>query len=149
MRTLHLLDIENLAGGGRLRPDEAARAVGRFQEAIRVGPCDPLIVACGPTSVLAAGSAVRHSRLLIGRGVDGADLRLLEVLATDPIVERVDEIVLGSGDGIFAPIVADLEAAGCPVTIASHRDRLSRRLALAASRTVTWIDALPLERRAA
>jgi len=68
----------------------------------------------------------------MGSGLDGADLALLEVLGEN-IAARFTEVVLVSGDGIFADAVAVFAALGVHTTVIAHRDGLSRRLELAAS----------------
>jgi len=49
-------------------------------------------------------------------------------------------VVIASGDHIFARAVTGLAAAGCQVTVASRRGRLSRTLERAASGRVIYLD---------
>ena len=65
-------------------------------------------------------------------GLDGADLVLLEVLGEN-IADRFGEVVLVSGDGIFADALAELASQGVHTTVVAHSDGLSRRLELAAN----------------
>jgi hypothetical protein len=138
LRSLHLIDIENLAGGGHLDCARAVAAAERYRRHIPAGDHDLTVVAAGPTSLVAAGVAFANARLVLGRGLDGADRALVEVLATDPIVDRVDRIVLASGDGIFTEVVASLHATGFDVWVAARREALSTRLRVSAGRVVTW-----------
>lgn len=144
LRRLHLIDIENLAGGGHLDCPRAVAAAECYRHHIRAGKQDLTVVAAGPTSALAAGVAFDDARLLLGRGLDGADRALLEALATDPLVGRVDRVVLASGDGIFASAVAALNATGPPVWVAAPREALSTRLRASAAHAVTWPAAQPV-----
>ena len=52
--------------------------------------------------------------------------------------ERYDEVVLASGDGIFADRVADLAGRGVPVTVVSRPGSLSHRLRLAATEVLPF-----------
>lgn len=76
------------------------------------------------------------SRILLRSGENGADLVLLEVLTGERVEERFDEVVLVSGDGIFTDAVSMLGAAGVSVTVVAHPDGCSKRLRMAAGRTV-------------
>jgi uncharacterized LabA/DUF88 family protein len=54
-------------------------------------------------------------------GPDGADLALLD--AARPlraVVESYDRVVIGSGDGIFTALAADLRRAGLVVVVVSR-----------------------------
>ena len=132
-RTLHLIDLENLAGGGALSFEPALSAANAYRHHVPVGPGDLVTVATGPSSSLAANQAFPTARLLIGRGVDGADRALLQVLTDDPAIRRVDQVVVASGDGIFAAPVRDLTRTAVYVAIACRLSALSTRLRLAAS----------------
>ena len=72
-------------------------------------------------------------------GPDGADLALIDELSDLRIMKRYRRVTLCSGDGIFADSLAALAAAGIVVTVVSVRDRLARRLAMAAHE-VLWLD---------
>jgi len=74
-------------------------------------------------------------------GRDGADRALLEVLAEN-IAARFAEVVLVSGDGIFADAIAAVAGQGIHTTVIAHRDGLSRRLELAAN-TVQFLPDSP------
>lgn len=95
------------------------------------------------TSHFAAGQAwmawPSATRRLVRSGADGADLALLDVIDSESLHLRFDRVVIGSGDGIFALAAGRLQRLGCPVTVVSRRDRLSRQLRLAV-RDVRFID---------
>ena len=73
----------------------------------------------------------RPARRLVGSGPDGADLKLLEVLANESVSERYKTVVIGSGDGIFAEPAAKLAAQGVQVIALCGTGHLSKRLKLA------------------
>lgn len=137
-RAFHAIDIENLIGAGR--PEEASVAELRsaYLAVMRVTPLDQMVVACDRGSLVDVGLGwgAGHARYRVGVGRDGADWELLDVLEREGVADRFRHVVIGSGDGIFAPMAARLAAAGCEVTVVSRRRSLSARLRLAAQRVV-------------
>ena len=105
---------------------------------------DQLVLACGRLSVDVVGFEWAGShRLLFRGGIDGADLELLDVLETENVGERFTELVLVSGDGIFAEIISTLaKTSGIDVTVAARSDACSRRLRMAA-KDVLYIEFEP------
>src|SRR6186997_242146 len=103
-RTLHLLDVENLAGSPV--PDRAAlTAVGAaYRSAVTVRRGDHVLVGCDIRTMLDAGLAWPGARLVPGHGPDGADLALLD--AADPgwVATHYTRVVVGSGDHAFTPL---------------------------------------------
>ena len=76
-----------------------------------------------------------NKQYVVNSGPDGADLALLgEIDALR--IDRYDEIVLVSGDGIFADAIASLARQGARVTVVAHYGHCSSRLRLAAARTI-------------
>ena len=55
---------------------------------------------------------------------------------TEDIATRYEEVILASGDGIFARAVAELEAEGVVMTVLGRSGSIARSLELAASRVV-------------
>ncbi|MCQ9368646.1 NYN domain-containing protein [Brevibacterium sp. 91QC2O2] len=136
-RRLVLVDIENVVGGGVCMPHEVQRAQTAVVTAVGLRPGDQVILACGRFGADVVGFEWEGARRLLFReGPDGADLELLEVLGNEHVEERYSEVVLVSGDGIFAEIVARLGQFGVDVTVASLPDSCSKRLKLAAARMV-------------
>jgi hypothetical protein len=112
-RALHLVDLENLMCGP-LQPEIALRyAAARYLEVASVRLGDHVVVAVNPALALEAGRAWPTARLLVGRGLDGADRELLASLADAPwVAARYDRVVIGSGDGIFAAALESLQSLG-------------------------------------
>jgi hypothetical protein len=138
VRRLHVVDIENLAGTGRPDLGVVAQLRATYTDVLGVAAEDHVVVACNPGCLLdvGAGWGLRCARYRTGRGCNGADWELLDVLECEGVAERFAEVVIASGDGIFAPTAARLAVAGCDVTVASRRRSLSAKLALAAKRVV-------------
>lgn len=139
-RTLLLIDLENVVGHGRMTAEDATTAWADVTAQIPVAASNTAVVATGRSSAAHAAFAVRPHRLRVGRGVDGADLQLLQVLATEPVADRYDTVVLVSGDGIFTDAIARLADDGVRVVVVAQEDRLSTRLRLAAHDVVLLDD---------
>ena len=77
---------------------------------------------------LSAMSWPNSPRLLQGRGVDGADERILDVLNNDPALRRSRTVVIASGDHIYNDSVDDLNELGIETICASYPGSLSAKL---------------------
>lgn len=131
-RKLILVDIENVIGGACLKRDEADWARWLISNVVEINPLDHVVLGTSHVGLVDVGDAWPHVRYVAQSGKDGADLALLEVLNED-IADRFGEIVLVSGDHIFANTIARLRAQGVHCTVVSHREHLSRQLQLTAS----------------
>lgn len=138
-RRLVVVDIENVLGGSGAGSTTVARALQFVDEAVGRTEHDVRYVACGVT-LLTTANDVLPGGTLLGRGVDGADKRLLEVLDPAAVVGRFESVALVSGDGkAFADIVGALRAAGVPTDVYGPAGHTSARLCRAA-RTVLQLD---------
>lgn len=101
---------------------------------------DHVVVASSPRNACATAFEWKGSRrLLLRAGFDDPALALLGVMETENIGRRFTDVLLASGDGIFAPVVSALVARGLRVIVAAPPDVLSHRLARAASQVI-WLD---------
>lgn len=130
-RTIHLIDLENLMARTDVTQADAAMARDTYMRTVLVRPGDLVVIATSHYVARNAWFGWKDARRLVGSGPDGADLALLQVIATENLEGRFDNIVVASGDGIFAGACAQLQAAGCHVTVVSRPEALSRRLAFA------------------
>jgi hypothetical protein len=131
-RRLVVLDIENINGGSVLFPRDADAAWNDVAFAIDLRESEQVVVGVGPSSLLASGISRPSARYVMRKGVDGADLALLEVLDGENVAQRFTDVVIASGDGMFADAAARLAAAGVFVTAVARENCLSKRLRLAA-----------------
>lgn len=131
-RRLVVLDIENINGGSVHCPGDADAAWNDVALAIDLLDSEQVVVGVGPSSLLAAGISRPSARYVMGRGIDGADRALLNVLDGENVEQRFTDVVIASGDGIFADTAARLAAAGVFVTAVARENGLSKRLRLAA-----------------
>ena len=139
-RALHLVDLENLAGG-RFQPEMLARARDRYLEVARPGPADHVVVAVNPAIMLATKLLFPHVLVMAAPGADGADLALLDYVR-DPcwICPRYERIVIGSGDHIFGDAARCYRELGFEVEVISRQGALAREL----RRSATGVRMLPL-----
>ncbi|WP_409366232.1 NYN domain-containing protein [Mycolicibacterium septicum] len=109
---------------------------GRIDGAINLKPRDQIVIGTSHVGLLATGVGWPGPRIVVRSGEDGADLALLEVLLDERVNERFEEVVVVSGDAIFADAVARLGELGVTVTVVARREACARRLRFAAARTV-------------
>jgi hypothetical protein len=135
-RQLHLVDIENLAGDPlpSLRQVRWARKL--YADRLTFGAMDQVVVASSHLTLVNATLGWLHARYIIRSGPDGAELALLDVLRHENIAGRFTDVVIGSGDHLFAAEAAHLAALGVRVTVVSRQHSLSPRLALAAREVI-------------
>jgi hypothetical protein len=139
-RTLHLVDVENLAGIGVPGRDQVGAVHSWYGQRVGFGAIDHVVVACNHLALPDTALGWPHARYRVRSGPDGADLELLDVLHHENVVERFTRFVIASGDGVFAAAAASLAAASRWVTVVSRRECLSTRLRLAACEVI-YIDA--------
>lgn len=137
-RRIILIDVENFNGGPIATPSHAQWCRRMVDHWIQPMPSDLVVLAAEASTVTNLHASWRGCRILAGWGSDGADNRLLEVMEED-LPQRFTELVLVSGDNIFAEKISQLAAQGLPTTVYSHSESLSKRLQLAATAVVTSI----------
>jgi hypothetical protein len=134
-RRLVVVDLENIAGGPCHTEACAEWVRRRLADEGLLRPGDHVTVAVDEGALPSVVWVWRGSVCRWGHGKDGADLALVDVLA-DRVHERFDEVVVASGDGIFADTVLDLVGHGVRVVVASHAGSLNPRLSAVASEVV-------------
>lgn len=139
-RTMVLVDPENELGGGRLTADAVALLRATLVARGLVHDQDHVVLACAPGNALAVADGWPGARYLWRRGLDGADLALLEVVSEEGVSERFEHVVICSGDGIFALAVRFLAATGCRVEVVGRQRHCSHLLWRHAARVVLLPD---------
>lgn len=135
-RRLILIDIENFNGGPVQTPAQAKwcrRALGHW---LNIHNDEQVIIAADSTTLTNVFAGWPRCRLLEGRGENGADMRLLEVM-DENLHNKYTELILVSGDRIYAEKISQLAGQGLPTTVYSHQAALSKRLAFAATTVIT------------
>jgi hypothetical protein len=138
-RTLHVVDIENLAGTASPTLVQVSKVQGLYLARLGFGADDQVVMAASHVGLLNAALGWPHARYRVRSGRDGADKELLDVLLHEDIAARFTHVVIGSGDGGFGQAAAILAAHGVPVTVASRPDSLSAHLRKVAS-TVVYLE---------
>lgn len=139
-RRLVLVDIENVVGGAVHTTEEALWARKEVQSMIGVRDMDQVVVGTSHIGLFPTFAAWSDSRLVVRSGENGADLALLDVMESENIHQRFEELVLISGDGIFTEEVSRLGAFGVRVTVVGHHEGVSKRLSMAASETMNFTN---------
>lgn len=135
-RTLHVVDIENLAGAALPSLAAVARVQGLYLARLALGTDDQVVMAASHRALLDAACGWPHARYRVRSGKDGADLELIDVLEHENVPGRFGHVVIGSGDGIFGRAAAGLAARGLSVTVVSRYGSLAPGLARVATRVV-------------
>jgi hypothetical protein len=139
-RTLHLVDIENLAGAALPSRDQVVEVQGLYVARLGFGTDDQVVMATSHLAFMNAALGWPSARYRVRSGPNGADLELLDVLQHEDVAARFTHVVIGSGDGVFSQAAANLAARDVWVTVVSRRDSLSRALA-GVTRDVRYLDA--------
>jgi hypothetical protein len=135
-RSLHVVDIENLADAKRPGLSQIRKVQNCYAELLAFGAYDQVVIASSHLTLLNAALGWPHARYRVRSGPNGADLELLDVLLRENIAARFTHVAIGSGDGVFATAAVSLAATGVWVTVVSRRRSLSARLALAACEVI-------------
>jgi hypothetical protein len=142
-RRLHLVDVENLLGCPRPAAVEVLACRQRYADLAQPTGWDQCVVACNHGAGAEVGFSWPGVRLLWRSGPDGADLALRDVLTHENVADRFKDVILASGDGLFADPVSELARAGVHVTVVANRRSLARRLELAAAAVIYFDAELP------
>lgn len=135
---LVVVDIENIAGTPTPTTEEVETAIQRLRDAIPGFQSAQRVWACSHRAARTVGFAVPTDRQLWRSGIDGADMALLEVIDTEQVEQRYEQVTVCSGDGIFADSVARLTTHGVTVNVVALRGHTSAKLRLAAHQ-VTYL----------
>ncbi len=127
-RTLHLLDVENLAGGTAGGVAAVAPSLAAYRSTITVACADHVVLGTGPTFACATADGWPGARLRVGHGVDGADHALLDDVDADFTAGHYSRVVVGSGDHIFCGLVCELRSRGLVVLVVARAESVSRDL---------------------
>lgn len=138
-RRLVVVDIENVAGGALVTKAMADWARAVVEATLQVAEGEQVVIGTSHVGMFNASDAWPSARVKVRSGEDGADLELLNVLETEHVEERFDEVLIVSGDGVFADVAAHLARYGVRVTVAAWSTSMSARLRLAAD-SIVYLD---------
>lgn len=132
LRRLILIDIENFNGLAVQSAAEAKWCKKMLTHWLSIKEGEIVIIASDMSGIFNVNKGWPGARFLMGKGIDGADHRLIQEIERMNI-GQFGEIALVSGDGIFADPVARAAEQGIPTTVYSHGLQLSKRLQFAAA----------------
>lgn len=132
-RKLFVVDIENAIGTGIVDEKSCWRVKARIERDHGISAGDLVVVGVSHGNNVFPAHVWRGARIVLGEGHDGADLALQNVLLTENVESRFSEVVIVSGDGLFAEQAARLRGLGVKVIVDSWASRLSRILAFSCS----------------
>lgn len=135
-RRLVVVEIESITEGAVRTRVHASWAKRLVEEAIGLKEGEQVIVGAPRRSVLATGMSWPEHRIVTGTSPEDTQRELLRVLEDERVGERFDELVLVSGNGLFADAIAALAADGVMVTALAWPENLSKRLRLAVAATL-------------
>jgi hypothetical protein len=132
-RRLLVIDIENYCGKPVLTQKDVASAKQSVFDRFSPTANDLIVIGVSHTSnFMSSGISWKGARHVLGKGQNGADLAIINALG-EYRLDSFKEVVLMTGDGIFANKVKQMVAAGAYVTVVSCAKRLSRNLAAVGS----------------
>lgn len=103
-RALHLIDLENLAGGPWVSPEAIAATWAAYRGGVPVTESDHVVV--GSSSIFAKKAwfvlPATGVQRRVRDGQDGGELSMLEDFDLPTYAARFFRLVIASGDGIFA-----------------------------------------------
>ena len=136
-RALHLVDIENLAGGPDRVDQWFAPAVREYLAVAEPSDLDQMITAADINLWRRTAFDIPFGRYLPGRGADGADHALLDAAPADWVARRFDRLVIGSGDHAFTDLARTVRSARVEVVVIARPNRLAGSLRRTADLVLT------------
>lgn len=133
MRRMFVIDIENVVGGARNVTFEGAMWARRILEAEMgmMAEEHAVVAVSASQALIPAAAAFRGKSLRVRFGESGADHALIDAIDVRHTATRYADVVIASGDGIFADLAARLAGAGVRVTAVGHEHGVSAALRLA------------------
>jgi hypothetical protein len=138
-RTLHVVDIENLAGAAIPTLIQVNKVQDWYLTRLGFGAADQAVLASSHLGLINTALGWPHARYKIRSGRHGADLELLDVLEHEDVASRFTHVVIGSGDGMFGRAAKSLRDRGVRVTVVSRPGSLAMGLARVAQ-NVVYLD---------
>lgn len=129
-RAIHLLDPENLVGGGEPVPEDFLRMVNTYIDNVGVEQDDLVVLGMSPWfgSRLLGVLAALPWTLRFRSGKNGGEMAAIDAVDIDYLAKHFQYLVIGSGDHAFAALASRACALGMTVWQVSGRGTTSRRL---------------------
>lgn len=124
-RTLHLVDLENIAGTGRPEFDEVLALGQLYRRVLAPREWDLITVGTDNRNVFHIDAAFPGCRRVTGRGADGADRALIESIEWEVLRSRFERLVIASGDHCFTGVAEEARRNGLSVNVVVGRGSLA------------------------
>ena len=141
-RSLHVLDLEYIGQGPGCNGTYLAEMVRRYRIVSETDTILDLTIGAASHYVykrVAFDLPSDMRNLPAGGGPDAADLRLLAEVDPQDVGDRFDQVVIGSGDHIFADLALAIGGAGARTMAVGYAYNMSRKLAAAVDE-VRYLD---------
>lgn len=125
---VHLIDLENLYGSGRLSYDAVKQTRLAYLEEVGVQEGDLVLVAAGIGNRLTVTNGWPGALYKFREGLNGADIALAEFMSEFHSSHRYNRAFLGSGDGGLAPYAEFLRKTGLDIVVVARPTSTSYRL---------------------
>jgi hypothetical protein len=135
-RRLVVVEIESIAEGAVRTTPLASWAKHQVAGVIALKQGEQVVVGATHRSILPVRMMWPEPRIVTGSRAEDVQNEILQVLQDEQIAERFDELVLASGNGVYAEAIASLAASGVEVTVVAWPENLSKRLRMAAAHLV-------------
>jgi hypothetical protein len=125
---IHLIDIENLIGSGKVTKDQVKLARLQYTSTTGWSPCDVYCIATNPINRLAVIDGWGGAVYCFKSGKDGADLALIDLFQDLVGPEKFGKLTIGSGDAAFESTLQQAAEFGMAVKVVSKEKGCSQKL---------------------
>ena len=132
-RRMFIVDIENAIGCGVISDDRVKQQKYRIEETYGCNEDDLVVIGVSHSKNAFPARCWKGARIVLKHGENGADLALKRVMQTEDLASRFGEVVIVSGDGIFAKEAKALKQEGARVLIDSALDSVASKMIQMAS----------------
>ncbi len=130
-RSLGVIDLENLAGGSNSINSVVCREIKKYLDR-RFGHLPVMWVAATGVNARRVHKNMAFDlpgvRLLVRKGINGADDCLAEVLTLEPTSRRCHQIIIVGGDRRMTKPALELKARGCRIVVVGIEGSISTGL---------------------
>lgn len=137
VRHLHLIDIENL-GVETPRGPVVAGTGELYRQLANPGRFDQFFVGADAARIFDVEREFPGVRRCAGRGPDGGEASILNLVDLNLVEVRFDAITIASGDGYFAAMANAARSRGLWLRVISRPERLSRKLRYLANQVISF-----------
>lgn len=124
----HILDIENLAGTGKLTPNLVSQVRANYFSKVHPAPKDVFFIAAGTQNRWAVMGGWPNSFYQFKPGKDGADILIAQFCSQLEHTNRFARGFLATGDGALSPYAQILADRGLDIRVVARASSCSWKL---------------------